>query len=435
MKWCEVSIQTTHEAVELIAEIFRDLGASGVVIEDPELVNDYITSGKWDYTDIPIATETEVVTEKAYLPVNGELEGRLQTFRQELKALEGRGVNIAPGTIETNELQDEDWSDTWKQYFHTEKPGDRVQSARCQLDVFLQQLRQAFRRDLLLTVYRNPVFEDLVNVAVDGFSACFGFDGDHGFLVEYGIRMGLTEERRLNEVCVVSLIVVEADVLLPLSVVQIPQNPAVTGVTGKLVGFAILFLHQILCDFQGQPGGNLAYANVQHILDPIQRYDHHTMPAHRDLRFSPQIAGKALAYGKTHLPQHVSQQTIQFEAIAAPAFGDDLIKQGIGGKGDGPSFQNVQILIGDVQHAGSLYAAQKFFRKCDRRYWVQTDPPAESFDPAHAKHILSYCYALIITESRDYCNKNRTDPMSWNKKSGDSAIGIPTCCVEEKITF
>ena len=126
MKWCEVSIQTTHEAVELVAEIFRDLGASGVVIEDPELVNDYITSGKWDYTDIPIATETEIVTEKAYLPVNGELEGRLQTFRQELKALEGRGVNIAPGTIVTNELQDEDWSDTWKQYFHTEKPGERV---------------------------------------------------------------------------------------------------------------------------------------------------------------------------------------------------------------------------------------------------------------------------------------------------------------------
>ena len=46
MKWWEISIQTSHEAVELIAEIFRDLGASGVVIEDPELVNDYITSGK-----------------------------------------------------------------------------------------------------------------------------------------------------------------------------------------------------------------------------------------------------------------------------------------------------------------------------------------------------------------------------------------------------
>lgn len=126
MKWCEVSIQTSHEATEIIAEIFRDLGAGGVVIEDPELVNDYITSGKWDYTDIPIATETEVVTEKAYLVVNGELEGRLQTFTQEIKALGERGVNIAPAIITTAELQDEDWSDTWKQYFHTEKPGDRV---------------------------------------------------------------------------------------------------------------------------------------------------------------------------------------------------------------------------------------------------------------------------------------------------------------------
>lgn len=126
MKWCEISIQTSHEAVELIAEIFRDLGASGVVIEDPELVNDYITSGKWDYTDIPIAKETEVVVEKAYLLVNGELEGRIQTLQQEIKALESRGVNTAPAVLTTAELQDEDWSDTWKQYFHTEKPGERV---------------------------------------------------------------------------------------------------------------------------------------------------------------------------------------------------------------------------------------------------------------------------------------------------------------------
>lgn len=126
MKWCEISIQTSHEAVELIAEIFRDLGASGVVIEDPELVNDYITSGKWDYTDIPIAKETEIVVEKAYLPVNGELEGRIQTLQQEIKALASRGVNTAPAVLTTAELQDEDWSDTWKQYFHTEKPGERV---------------------------------------------------------------------------------------------------------------------------------------------------------------------------------------------------------------------------------------------------------------------------------------------------------------------
>ena len=35
MKWTEVSIITTHEATDIIAEAFRDVGAQGVVIEDP----------------------------------------------------------------------------------------------------------------------------------------------------------------------------------------------------------------------------------------------------------------------------------------------------------------------------------------------------------------------------------------------------------------
>ena len=39
MNWAEVSIRTSHEATELVAEIFHELGASGVVIEDPELLN------------------------------------------------------------------------------------------------------------------------------------------------------------------------------------------------------------------------------------------------------------------------------------------------------------------------------------------------------------------------------------------------------------
>ena len=70
MKWAEISIQTSHEATEAVAEIFHELGASGVLIEDPELVNTYIHSGAWDYTDIPLAEETEVVTVKAWLPTD-----------------------------------------------------------------------------------------------------------------------------------------------------------------------------------------------------------------------------------------------------------------------------------------------------------------------------------------------------------------------------
>lgn len=124
MKWAEVSITTSHEATEFIAEIFHDLGASGVVIEDPELVNSYIHSGQWDYTDIPEAENTEVVTVKAYLPVDEELDEKLRSFEREVNALAGHNVDKGPGAISCNEIQDEDWAENWKQYFHTEKVGD-----------------------------------------------------------------------------------------------------------------------------------------------------------------------------------------------------------------------------------------------------------------------------------------------------------------------
>ena len=38
MKWCELSIHTTEEALEPVANILHEAGASGVVIEDSEVL-------------------------------------------------------------------------------------------------------------------------------------------------------------------------------------------------------------------------------------------------------------------------------------------------------------------------------------------------------------------------------------------------------------
>ncbi len=126
MKWDEVSVHTSHEAMELVAEALSDLGASGVVIEDPALVNEYIHSGLWDYTDIPEQKDTSVVTVQAYLPKDEGLAEKLRRLRAALKALEDRGVSLAPGTVTEREIADEDWAESWKQYFHTVKVGERL---------------------------------------------------------------------------------------------------------------------------------------------------------------------------------------------------------------------------------------------------------------------------------------------------------------------
>ena len=52
MKWIEVTIRTTTEAVEAVANVLYDAGVSGVAIEDPNDIvfvnNDEKT---WDYVD------------------------------------------------------------------------------------------------------------------------------------------------------------------------------------------------------------------------------------------------------------------------------------------------------------------------------------------------------------------------------------------------
>ena len=124
MQWAEVSVDTSHEATDLVSEILQELGAAGVVIEDPALLNEYIRSGLWDYTDLKESEETEIVRVKAYWALDEELEGKLQHLAARLDALKAHGID--KGAVSWKAVADEDWAETWKEFFHTEKIGMRT---------------------------------------------------------------------------------------------------------------------------------------------------------------------------------------------------------------------------------------------------------------------------------------------------------------------
>ena len=125
MRWIEISIKTSHEAVDFLTVIFEDLGASGVAVDDPQLLNNYIDSGLWDYTDLTRNEETEVVTVKAYLSEDEELEGKLLELNRAFDRLK-ESVNVAPGELSRAVIQDEDWVNNWKQYFHVSHIGEKT---------------------------------------------------------------------------------------------------------------------------------------------------------------------------------------------------------------------------------------------------------------------------------------------------------------------
>ena len=126
MKWAEISIQTTHEATEAVANIFHDLGASGVVIEDPELINSYRRSGNWEYCDIPEEEDTNIVTVKAYLPVDSELDEKIRLFETKINELINHDIDKGLGLINWREVHEEDWATAWKDYFQPVKIGERI---------------------------------------------------------------------------------------------------------------------------------------------------------------------------------------------------------------------------------------------------------------------------------------------------------------------
>ena len=74
MKWSEISIHTSHEATEAVANILHEAGASGVVIEDseePDRIHEDRFGEIYDLKKEDFPAEGVIV--KAYLPVNSFL--------------------------------------------------------------------------------------------------------------------------------------------------------------------------------------------------------------------------------------------------------------------------------------------------------------------------------------------------------------------------
>ena len=128
MNWVEISIKTTTEAVEAVSNILYDAGVAGVSIEDPK---DILALEKsetfWDYVDESLLTAAfEGAIVKAYLPQSADLIDKIELIKQSVAILPQHGLDIGLGEITTIEVNEDDWSSSWKQYYKPTKIGERV---------------------------------------------------------------------------------------------------------------------------------------------------------------------------------------------------------------------------------------------------------------------------------------------------------------------
>ncbi|WP_097148648.1 50S ribosomal protein L11 methyltransferase [Ureibacillus acetophenoni] len=126
MKWTEISLLTTNEAVEAVSNVFHESGASGVVIEDSTEVKKERVDQFGEIYDLnPNDYPTAGVVVKAYLPASSFIAETVEEIKLALANLKNFDINIGDEMLQTALVDEEDWATAWKQYYHPVKISER----------------------------------------------------------------------------------------------------------------------------------------------------------------------------------------------------------------------------------------------------------------------------------------------------------------------
>ena len=116
MKWMKVSVKTTTDAVDFISSLFDELGLEGIQIEDN------VPLSKEDkeamYIDIlpELPPDEGEATVTSYVEPERDLEELKVQIKEGLEEISAF-VNVGEGTITTEETDDVDWINNWKEFF------------------------------------------------------------------------------------------------------------------------------------------------------------------------------------------------------------------------------------------------------------------------------------------------------------------------------
>lgn len=121
MKWIEAKVLFDHKdfsmASELVAEIFYDLGLKGVIIDDPE----QDPTQDWGSNAVPPPVQPAI---KGYFPDIETTSEKCTRLEKKIKALSER--TRMKTHITYSRLDEEDWAESWKEFFWPEKITDRI---------------------------------------------------------------------------------------------------------------------------------------------------------------------------------------------------------------------------------------------------------------------------------------------------------------------
>ena len=121
MKWRETKVILLNDAAinaaDVISDIFQNLGVQGTVLEDPTLEPEE----GWGSDAVPLPEKFSVI---GFLPANEFVDEKYKSLEDRLAMLKQNDGIIYQ--IETREIDEEDWAESWKEHFWPERLTDRI---------------------------------------------------------------------------------------------------------------------------------------------------------------------------------------------------------------------------------------------------------------------------------------------------------------------
>lgn len=116
MKWNKFTLTTTTEAVDLISNLFDEIGIEGIEIEDNIPLTEAETKGMFIDILPELPPDEGVAKVSFYLEDVSDLERILREIEEGLDDL-SQFVDVGERIITASETEDKDWINNWKQYF------------------------------------------------------------------------------------------------------------------------------------------------------------------------------------------------------------------------------------------------------------------------------------------------------------------------------
>ncbi|MBQ7574137.1 MAG: 50S ribosomal protein L11 methyltransferase [Clostridia bacterium] len=131
MEWIKVTIFTTANGIEPLTGRLMNIGITGFEIEDEADFNDFLDNNKqyWDYVDEKVIKqmqgETRVIV---YVSNNASGHEMLLSIENELNIMRSADTANEFGrlAVETDGINEEDWANNWKKYYHPIEIGEKI---------------------------------------------------------------------------------------------------------------------------------------------------------------------------------------------------------------------------------------------------------------------------------------------------------------------